>query len=438
MSYKIVTDLFAHTYKTIDVNGNGKNKNNTILMGSYVQLLNENKGIWTKVKAFSKTGWIEQHKIGDEPGLKVFYVDVGQGDGALIEIGNSFKMLIDGGPGNNLANYLSKWQYLYYFKRNEKVHFDYVFVSHFDKDHYNGLIDILNDDRYTFGTIYHNGIAKFDTKKSDFPADWRTTLGETHGEANEANEKLLITTFDSIDELNVFKERDILQAMMEKFTLAVTNAITQGRAQNFIRADFQTPIIHRNIANKDFTIEFLGPIPSEHNGGLAFHFFEDESHTVNGHSLVLKIKYGESTLLFGGDLNIPSEKHLLQHYQRNNPFEVDVAKSCHHGASEFTVEFMASINPLATIISSGDNESYSHPRADAIGCAGKYSRAQKPLVFSTELARSTNVKKNLIQFGMINLRSNGDSIIMAQMKEAKPSSSLWDIYQVKPVEETFE
>jgi hypothetical protein len=146
---------------------------------------------------------------------------------------------------------------------------------------------------------------------------------------------------------------------------------------------------------------------------------------------VLKINYGSTSLLFGGDLNTDAENHLLAHFNDSNPFQVDIAKSCHHGASEFTTDFMAKINPLATVISSGDNESYSHPRADAIGCAGKYTRSDRPLVFSTELARSSNVETDKILFGMINLRSDGEKIIMAQMKEARKKGEVWDLYEVK-------
>jgi hypothetical protein len=109
---------------------------------------------------------------------------------------------------------------------------------------------------------------------------------------------------------------------------------------------------------------------------------------------------------------------------------VDIAKSCHHGSSDFTVEFMSLVSPWASVISSGDNESFSHPRADAIGCAGKYARGARPLVFSTELARSTDLKKGKILFGMINCRCNGKDIYMSQMKEAGADSDLWDSYQV--------
>jgi competence protein ComEC len=422
-NYKIVTSLYASTFKSVDASGAGKSKNNTILMGSYVLLTGSTDRNWQEVKAFGTTGWINSADIGDEPGLKVFFVDVGQGDGALIEVGNDFKMLIDGGPDDNLGKYLEKWQYKYYFTKNLKVHFDYVVISHFDKDHYAGLIDIINDDHYTFGTIFVNGIAKFNNKKDDFPESYNTELGQ---KIKVGNEEYLHTNFSDLDELEALKNNGGMLDLMQKFVFAVSNARQQGRLENFKRADFQTPPIVKTIAGKLLKLDFLGPVTE--SSPIRFKYFDDEAHTINGHSIVLKLSYGKRSVLFGGDLNTPAEVHLLQHYGTANPFEVDIAKSCHHGASEFTTAYMAKVNPYATVISSGDNESYSHPRADAIGCAGKYTKSDRPLVFSTELARSTDMKPDKIKYCMINLRCNGDDVIMAQMKEVVSGSSVWDLY----------
>jgi hypothetical protein len=66
------------------------------------------------------------------------------------------------------------------------------------------------------------------------------------------------------------------------------------------------------------------------------------------------------------------------------------------------------------------------PRADAVGCAGKYARGSHPLVYSTELARS--VSKSKILFGMINLRCNGNNIYINQMKETNRPADMWDAY----------
>lgn len=426
--YKVVTGLYAETYMRIDQNGVGKNKNNTILMGSFVKLIDEINGKWQKVAAFGVEGWIEKSQLGDSPDFKCFYVDVGQGDAALIEVGDhkqGVKILIDGGPTDNLSRYLSKWQYKYYLNMDEKVHFDYIFISHFDMDHYQGLIDIINDNHYTFGTIFHSGIAKFNKEKNSFPATFNTELGV---KVRQNGESYLTTYFDTIDELDALQANGGMIDLMEKFLIAIKSAKAQGRINSFKRIDYTSSIPAVTINGKKLKINVLGPVTSAIDSKTTFKYFEDEAHTINGHSLVLKITFGNRSFLYGGDLNIPSEQHLLDHYDGQKAFDVDVAKSCHHGASEFTKEFMADVNPFATIISSGDNESYSHPRADAIGCAGKYSKSDRPLVFSTELARSTNIKTDKVKYGMINLRCDGDRIIMAQMKEVCTNGNVWDLY----------
>jgi hypothetical protein len=70
-------------------------------------------------------------------------------------------------------------------------------------------------------------------------------------------------------------------------------------------------------------------------------------------------------------------------------FQVDIAKARHHGAADVSNRFLADTNPVATVISNGDAESYAHPRAYALGASGKHDRGSQPLVFSTELGRST-------------------------------------------------
>lgn len=187
-------------------------------------------------------------------------------------------------------------------------------------------------------------------------------------------------------------------------------------------------------ASRDLTIEVLGPVPRRASGRIDWPWFTDSSHTRNGHSLVLKVKYGEhqgkeKSLLFGGDLNSESEEYLMEHYGQDNPFRVDIAKSCHHGSGDFKEEFMELTKPYATVISSGDNESHAHPRADAVGCAGKYSRGRRPLVFSTELARSVQSGGDIV-YGMINCRTDGDQAVLAQMKESRSTYDIWDSYEI--------
>ena len=62
-------------------------KTNHVLMGTYLQVTNEKSG-WYEVvtKSAGRGGWVKKSDVRDNPGLKVFYVDVGQGDGAIIEL----------------------------------------------------------------------------------------------------------------------------------------------------------------------------------------------------------------------------------------------------------------------------------------------------------------------------------------------------------------
>jgi hypothetical protein len=153
------------------------------------------------------------------------------------------------------------------------------------------------------------------------------------------------------------------------------------------------------------------------------------SHTRNGHSIVLKLHYGDHSFLFGGDLNIPAQLHLLSHFEGTNPFNCDVAKACHHGSSDFHVEFLKRVEPHANVVSSGDNKSFDHPVADAVGAVCRHTRGDHPLFFSTELARATSGEN--IHYGLINARSNGKILAMAQMKEQHTNKAdVWDSFTV--------
>lgn len=416
-SFKYAATNAAPLYESV-ANNNGKKIINKILMGTYVTLL-EQRGDWYRVATAGPDGWIHSDNLTDNMGLKVFLLDVGQGDGVLIEIGN-YRILMDAGPDSSMHNYLTKWQYKYLLDYHKKIHIDYVIISHFDTDHYKGIIKILQDPNFTFGTLIHPGILKFASKNNPY----NTGLGNT---IKESGRTILTHVFEDLININ---ESQPFNRDISNFTEVLQQAYAQGRITGTKRYQQGLFILDTTIEGKPFKMEVLAPFMEDTTDSKGFIYWKDDGKTINGHSLVIKIHFGNRTLLLGGDLNTLSQEYLITRYGNNNPFEADVAKSCHHGASDFTEKFMQCVNPYATVISSGDNEGYSHPRADAIGCAGKYSRGKRPLVYSTELARSTDLRSNKILFGMINLRCNGDNIFMSQMKERKNDADLWDAYQV--------
>ncbi|HEX2183412.1 MAG TPA: hypothetical protein VHH10_14110, partial [Rubrobacteraceae bacterium] len=246
----------------------------------------------------------------------------------------------------------------------------------------------------------------------------------------------------------------------------------------------------------ELVIRVLAPVPEPSpEGGRMLRWFGEEGKTKNGHSVVLKLEYGGVKILLGGDLNTPAEEYLLRHYTGLDPrpqtpeeeqelvararevFEADVAKACHHGSAEFTDLFLRAVNPTATVVSSGDDEPHSHPRPDALGAFGKSGRGSRPLIFSTELARSVtqtttspsqetsakiteltvlrdreddeqerarleeqietlrdeNRQTIVTVYGMINLRTDGERVVLAQKLERPGSGGReWDIHLLEP------
>lgn len=270
----------------------------------------------------------------------------------------------------------------------------------------------------------HAGILKFlDSQASPSPYD--TGLGDKI----KVGTKHCLTKF--FDDLLVATDPAAFNTDVTPFLTAIKTAKAEGRISSSRRLRGGDTLTNQTFNGKPFRVDVLGPFTESIGGSDVFRYWTDDGITINGHSLVLNLTYGTRTYQFGGDLNEKSQEYLIEKYAGQNPFQVDVAKSCHHGSDDFSVDFMKLVNPYATVISSGDNESFAHPRADAIGCAGRYSRGERPLVFSTELARSTNIATDKIVFGMINSRCDGDRVYFSQMKEASGPADRWDSYDVK-------
>lgn len=77
-------------------------------------------------------------------GLKVAFLDVGQGDAIFIEAPNGNQVLIDGGPNKSVLRELSK-QMPFYDRT-----IDAVILTHPHMDHYGGFIDALDNYKINF------------------------------------------------------------------------------------------------------------------------------------------------------------------------------------------------------------------------------------------------------------------------------------------------
>lgn len=83
--------------------------------------------------------------------LKVWFLDVGQGDSALIRTQKGFDILVDGGPSTNLPSLLAQkipfW--------DKKI--DMIILSHPHADHLVGLLEVFR--KYEIGEILWTGVA---------------------------------------------------------------------------------------------------------------------------------------------------------------------------------------------------------------------------------------------------------------------------------------
>jgi competence protein ComEC len=89
--------------------------------------------------------------------LRVTFLDVGQGDAALIELPEGPRLLVDGGPGGARRFDVGE-RVLAPFLWNRPVgHLDVVALSHWDLDHSGGLAAVLS--RFSIGEFWESGRA---------------------------------------------------------------------------------------------------------------------------------------------------------------------------------------------------------------------------------------------------------------------------------------
>lgn len=88
--------------------------------------------------------------------------------------------------------------------------------------------------------------------------------------------------------------------------------------------------------------------------------FADSYSNLNNSSAVVRIKYGDTIMLFTGDAEQEIEMQLL-----DSGIDADVLKVGHHGAgSSSATSFIKAVSPEVAVISSGGE--YGHPHSDTL------------------------------------------------------------------------
>ena len=107
-------------------------------------VMKKRKGIWKFRCLCAGMGCLGILLIGYKPkeDFRIACLDVGQGDGIVIEMENRWNILIDGGSTNKSS--LGQYQLIPYLKSRGISRLDGIYISHTDEDHVSGVREILD------------------------------------------------------------------------------------------------------------------------------------------------------------------------------------------------------------------------------------------------------------------------------------------------------
>lgn len=351
------------THRFHFVKENGDDASYVLIFGDEIDTLGSaapSGGDFRRVRYRGRVGEWVPPPLTATRSTEMYFLDVGQGDAAFVVTPNGTKILVDGGLEELALGFLI-WKYRLDLDANH-VTIDHLFLSHADKDHVEGLIRLLNHDRITVNNIYHNGIGLFDS-------GFNTPIGNRSGNR-------LTTLHSTTQDLAGLDLASGSQAVFEDWITAVS-----ASGANYQRLDRSHGIF--NIGDPAITVEIVGPI-LDLDGTLRW--LSDKSHTINGHSLTFRITHGAVRTFFAGDLNERGSDHLLAAPAGALDVNAHVFKAPHHGSHDYSEDLLAAVNPMITVISSGEVPDHGHPRANFLAAIGRAARGPEPLLFSTELA----------------------------------------------------
>lgn len=436
---------------------------------------------WAHVRARGRTGKIRKSELRRRSdtfdGLLEFYViDVEQGDSVLCRTPDGRWHLIDAGrPCSALmtkkgaANFL-RWKF-YSDLRMGRITLHSLTASHPDYDHFGGMLDLLSGQLFDGRTFdiqvdhfYHCGMGRF-TGSDPLGKQRQGTVGAFPSDRGlTKKDRFIVQLLDDHASFNAAADsftddfRQLADLVVAKCGASGRVCTEDGHLPGYAPGD--GPV----------TIRILGPVVERFQQQLGLRRLGTgsawESKTRNGHSVVYRFDYGNARILMTGDLNAESQRLLLS-YVDEAEYATDVAKGCHHGSDDVEIGFVQAMGARATVISSGDNETYVHPRPRILGASARYGResltpdgeVMPPLLYSTELARSValdyatsvrldpdfggpqeprwfsaktteiktkNTKYRLLKhvpittdlvYGLVNVRTDGETVLCATMVE---------------------
>ena len=229
-------------------------------------------------------------------------IDVGQGDAFYLNNSDGVRALIDGGSSSNMN--VGERIIEQYLKAINVWELDYVFISHHDIDHINGIVQMI--------------------------------------EREEISIKNIIIPYDVSFEESEKEKYD--NSIEEYITILEKSGARIHRAKEGMIID-------------EGSLKMLCLNPSK----------EIEYKDSNSLSACYYVDNGGTTYLFTGDVCDVGEKVLIDNLLKYNIDKVDYLKVAHHGSKNSTVDdFLKVIKPRTALISCGRDNSYGHPHKEVV------------------------------------------------------------------------
>jgi competence protein ComEC len=329
-----------------------------------------------------REGWVYQSFVGrvsdseatvaavPRDRLKVHYIDVDQGNAALVEA-TCGAVLIDAGggtpaAGQHLIDYLTA-----FFARRPDLnrHLAAVFITHTHLDHNSNLRRVA--EAFTVERYIHNGLR----------------IGSGRRDANWM-----------LDHSGIPAER--VKEVREVGDVPVSGVDVD-------------PL---NCQGVDPKIEVVS------GGNARGDWSSDDFDNGNNHSLVIRIDYGAASFLFPGDLENAGIDRLLAKQAMRPELDVDVYEVNHHGAANGTTdEWLAALTPKIAIISMGPSTvqapwtgwAYGHPRRVTVDLLERHVSLARPPVTEPVADGAKRFSQETIDKAIYATGWDGDVVVTA-------------------------
>lgn len=280
------------------------------------------------LKKESESVSVNYSEVDNVRDLKVYFIDIGQGDCIFIELPDGKNMLIDTGEKRNAGK--AKIDKYLRDEKGNKVTIDYCVATHPDSDHI-GLMSYVYE-QYDVLKSYRPYVYSENKSASALPY--------------ELNKGIKIKNSSNI------------------YYDYITNVNAEQTYWEFFKddSDFSNGFTGKDGEIYEYTVNFVMPYADNLND---YQYFT----TPNDFSAVIMLEYADRKILFTGDIEYETgkkgaEQSFIREFSTSNPAMVDcdVLKVAHHGSDSSTSpEFLSLVKPEYSVISCGLSNKHRHP-----------------------------------------------------------------------------